>query len=484
MRKMIFLSIASALAVTASALSVSVESVVQDPVSRTVTVTYTLGDSPAVVTVDIRPEGMSAPAPVRSLSGDVNRKVSGKSVYSVTWYPDKDWGMDAFDVPLEATVTAWPLASPPDYMVVDVTVGGDNLRYYTSPETFPWDEGVHNVACKTEKLVLRRIPAAGRAWLMGSPADESDRCQDGSEDQHTVVLTNDYYLGVFEVTQRQYAHVLKNSAPSQFKSATSQQRPVECVRYINLRGTEPIYDWPKTGFSVSSDSFMGQLRTLTANRITFDLPTEAEWEYACRAGTVTRYNNVGGGSSYADALKVAWHSSNSDGVTHDVGLLDPNGYGLYDMLGNVREWCRDYWTKDRVTGKPEVQINPSGPETAEEFWENAGDGTVWGKRTLRGMGYYWNEAYCRSGRRDDRLGAGDMRNSTGFRVWAPVAETGASSDQSKAVDSGVTAAKQVLGAVTVSDQDSDVEYESACGANGWIEFLDFRKPMGFVLILR
>ncbi|MBR6586534.1 MAG: formylglycine-generating enzyme family protein [Kiritimatiellae bacterium] len=484
MRKILLLSIASALVVTASALSVSVESVVQDPTSRTVTITYTLGDSPAVVTVDIHPEGMSAPAPVRSLSGDVNRKVGGKSAYSVTWYPDKDWKVDAFDVPLEAIVTAWPLTSPPDYMVVDVTVDGDNLRYYTSPETFPWDGGIHNVVCKTEKLVLRRIPAAGKEWLMGSPADESDRCEDGSEDQHAVKLTDDYYMGVFEVTQRQYAHVLRNNKPSQFKSNTSHQRPVECVRYINLRGNEPTYDWPKTGFSVSPDSFMGLLRALTENRITFDLPTEAEWEYACRAGTLTRYNNVGGGTSYADALKVAWNSANAGDETHDVGLLDPNGYGLYDMLGNVREWCRDYWTQDRVTGKPEVQINPSGPETAVEFWENTGDGTVWGKRTLRGMGWFWNEAYCRSARRDDRLGSGDTRNSIGFRVWAPIAETGAQSGLSKAVDSGVTATKQAFGAVAVSDPDSDVEYESAHEANGWIEFLDFRKPLGFFLILR
>ena len=91
-------------------------------------------------------------------------------------------------------------------------------------------------------------------------------------------------------------------------------------------------------------------------------------------------NNIGGGTSYADAEKVAWHSSNADSHTHEVGLLEPNAWGLYDMLGNVREWCRDWWQTNLVTGAA-VVTNPPGASAAVEFWTNTQNNTTWGKRS-------------------------------------------------------------------------------------------------------
>ena len=460
--------------------SVTVDSVVQDPVSRTVTVTYTLTDGPAVVTLDVNPVGGTAPAAARSLAGDVNRKVSGDTQHTITWYPDNDWGDVAFDAALQATVMAWPLAAPPDYMVVDLNVADDNIRYYPSPDHFPWNGGITNIVCKVGKLVMRRIPAAGVRWTMGSPSNEGGR-DAATEGQHDVVLTDDYYMGVYEVTQRQYRYMYNNKDPSEFKG---DLRPVECTYYINIRGTNPDYDWPSTGFAVDPASVLGLLRAKTGDAIMFDLPTEAEWEYACRAGTTTRYNNIGGGTSYADAEKVAWHSSNADSHTHEVGLLEPNAWGLYDMLGNVREWCRDWWQTNLVTGAA-VVTNPPGASAAVEFWTNTKNNTTWGKRSLRGWGWYWSANYCRSARRDDRMGAADTRNSMGFRLWAPLAQAGTTGSTNVCVATGVTASAQVAGAVAaMSTPSREVEMRDEATESFAIAWLDFSPLVGMIIFIQ
>ena len=148
--------------------------------------------------------------------------------------------------------------------------------------------------------------------------------------EHRVTLTKCYYIGVFEVTQKQW-ELIMGSNPSHYKGDT--RRPVEKVSYDDICGSNKGSGWPY-GNAVDAGSFLERLRAKTG--IDFDLPTEAQWEYACRAGTTGElYGN--------DLYAIAWYYTNSYGTTHFVGQKLPNAWGLYDMLGNVWEWCRDWY---------------------------------------------------------------------------------------------------------------------------------------------
>ncbi len=178
----------------------------------------------------------------------------------------------------------------------------------------------------TMKLV--KIPA-GR-FMMGSPNNEKRRDSDEGP-QHRVTISRAYYMGVYEVTQEQYQAVMGKN-PSRFKGA---KRPVEKVSWND------------------SVEFCKRLSRKTGK--TFRLPTEAEWEYACRGGTTTRFSF---GDSDVSLSAYAWYSSNSGSKTHDVGQKKPNAFGLYDMHGNVLEWCNDYW-KDKYSSSSVT--DPAGP---------------------------------------------------------------------------------------------------------------------------
>jgi formylglycine-generating enzyme required for sulfatase activity len=178
-----------------------------------------------------------------------------------------------------------------------------------------------------------RPPApAGFVWLsggqftMGSPDSEQDRSS--SEGPQTeVTLTQGFYLGQHEVTQGEYLAVI-GSNPSYFTGDTN--RPVEQVSWFD------------------ATNYCGQLtaRERTAGRIStnwaYRLPKEAEWEYACRAGTTNRFY-YGDDPTYTLLGDYAWYLLNSGSTTHPVGQKQPNSWLLYDMSGNVWEWCSDWY---------------------------------------------------------------------------------------------------------------------------------------------
>jgi formylglycine-generating enzyme required for sulfatase activity len=200
------------------------------------------------------------------------------------------------------------------------------------------------------KLVL--IPAG--TFTMGSPVGEKYRFP--KEMPHEVTISKSYYLGVYEVTQHEYEKVMGNN-PSKFKGATN---PVEMVSW------EEAVSFCKKLSELPEEKAAGRL---------YRLPTEAEWEYACRAGSTTSYSF----GDTAEALgEYAWFGD-FKGTTHPVGEKKPNRWGLYDMHGNVFEWCQDW----NAAYPPDASTDPQGPN----------GGSI---RVLRGGCWDRDAARCRS----------------------------------------------------------------------------------------
>ena len=147
---------------------------------------------------------------------------------------------------------------------------------------------------------------------------------------HQVTLTKPFYAGVFEVTRAQYRLVLGDASET---SSGSALRPLNGKKLNELWGEG--FD-PSASNDVVETSFFYALRQKTG--LLFTLPTDAQWEYACRAGTVTPYNVD---TNFFALTEVAWYSANGSSTTHPVGQKAPNAWGLYDMHGNVYELCRD-----------------------------------------------------------------------------------------------------------------------------------------------
>jgi formylglycine-generating enzyme required for sulfatase activity len=201
----------------------------------------------------------------------------------------------------------------------------------------------------------------------------------GETETHEVTLSKPFYMGTTTVTQAQYEAIMGNN-PSLFKGPTN---PVESVLWNE------------------AEDFCKKLSAKTHQVVR--LPTEAEWEYACRAGTKTAFSFGDDATALGD---YAWYAGNSGGTTHPVGQKKPNAWGLYDMHGNVWEWCADWhadYPKQAVT-------DPQGP----------GSGPY---RVVRGGSYRYGPVNCRSGNRAYYAPV-DRDINCGFRVVASVLASG------------------------------------------------------------
>ena len=280
-----------------------------------------------------------------------------------------------------------------------------------------WTGITNNVKYKTTHLVMRKIPAANKIWTMGAPPTEPGY-QQSTETNHLVKLTQNYYMGVFEITQKQYTLLVGNNPSTGTSREDADVLPVNKLFYGNLEANNNNTAW----------EFAKRMRTKTQN-VNFCLPTEAQWEFACRAGSVMalysgRFVSEGGLWSGRDGQTdlLAWFGGDNDthgnsaidGVRaqHPVGQKLPNAFGLYDMLGNVLEFTTDllntgsdYISTFGANWQPgDVVVDPNVTATGSKF-------------VLRGGSYYKAAAYCRSGCRRLSLGRWDTpSNDNGMRV--------------------------------------------------------------------
>jgi formylglycine-generating enzyme required for sulfatase activity len=211
-------------------------------------------------------------------------------------------------------------ATPDPAVVTDAT-----LRAAISASGLAWH--VRDTATQMEMLL---VPPG--IFTMGCTASYQYGCQSNETPTHPVTLTQAFYMGRYEVTQGQWVANMGNN-PSSFQGASypdAANRPVETVSWNTIQGYLGATD--------------------------MRLPSEAEWEYACRAGTTTAFNN--GSSVDSTVGMVAWYSLNSGNQTHAVGGKAANALGLYDMAGNVYEWVNDWYN----FYSSDAQTNPTGPE--------------------------------------------------------------------------------------------------------------------------
>lgn len=343
---------------------------------QTLTVAYKLTGAPAIVTLDLVTNAVGGVAAsiggtnLWEVHGDVGRLVGLEHDFatpysgSIRWVPYRTAlkGVDLSALSVRAKVTAWATNNPPPYAVVRLnreeddayanrayyTRRGAGLRFYPSVEHLPGGL-LENDAYRKDQLVLKRVYAAGVEWMMGSATNAPNRKAD--EVPHLVTFSRDYYLGVFEVTLRQRQHILGIGAikdgtfdgyPNFGERAVA---PCNNLSYETLRGSAAVGDVSNAPLA---DTDLARLSQKTG--LAFDLPTEAEWEFACRAGLEGPANaDVDWTQEGVDSLEWNTHNATNviDGVAtrvvHRVGLKTPNAWGFYDMLGNVWECTRDIY---------------------------------------------------------------------------------------------------------------------------------------------
>jgi len=275
-------------------------------------------------------------------------------------------------------------------------IAGSLWLVHTQPPALAQDELSRKEMVNSLHMKFALIPKG--KFLMGSPTTEQHRGED--EDQHEVAITTNFYLGIHEVTQTQYQEVMGNN-PSYFtptgpgkakvRAKETTQCPVENVTWHQ---------------AVEFCRKLGALPKEKESKRSYRLPTEAEWEYACRAGTTTalHYGNVvdsysanfnglspyGLGGRNGPFLRTTWH----------VGAYPANKFGLFDMHGNVIEWCNDWYAADYYKNSPKE--DPPGPSSGAE-------------RVTRGGSWSNSGKACRSAVRTN-LAPDESHYGLGFRV--------------------------------------------------------------------
>ncbi len=224
-------------------------------------------------------------------------------------------------------------------------------------------------------VTFKMVKVEGGTFTMGATAEQGKDAEDDERPAHQVTLS-DYYIGQTEVTQALWTAVM-GSNPSEFKG---DNRPMEKVNWKDCQ------------------TFIEKLNSMLSNELggkRFALPTEAQWEFAARGGNKSKGYTYSGSNNIDD---VAWYSGNSGAKTHPVAQKRPNELGLYDMSGNVWEWCQDWYGNY----SSDAQTNPQGPASGSD-------------RVNRGGSWYSSAEECRVSDRFNNAPGGRGR-TLGFRL--------------------------------------------------------------------
>ncbi len=280
-----------------------------------------------------------------------------------------------------------PTPTPTGTMPVPTTTPTPTPQQETPGESITID--IPNLP--TESIPLEMVFIPSGSFTMGSPEDEAGRNPDEGP-QHQVTLTNSFYMSKYEITQSQWQTVMGNN-PAAIRG---NNQPVEkvswfdCIQFCNtlstLMGKAPVYDESGDNFNLDTEGFR--------------LPTEAEWEYACRATTTTRYY-WGDDPDNSEIGEYAWYEENSNLTTHIPGMKLPNLWDLFDINGNVWEWCSDWYGPYSAN----TQTNPTGPQSGTQ-------------RSVRGGGWYAEPVELRSAHRE-RLEPEETFGNLGLRIVLP-----------------------------------------------------------------
>ena len=239
-------------------------------------------------------------------------------------------------------------SNPADVSTTASTVSVSPVQVPAVPSNTISDDAI-TIPVK-DGICIEMVKVEGGTFMMGATS-EMKNPNSNEKPVHQVTLTNDYYMGKYEVTQALWQAVM-GSNPSEYKG---DNLPVETVSWNDCQ------------------KFISKLNSLTGRM--FRLPTEAEWEYAARGGKESRGYQYSGSSNISD---VAWYDENSGSKTHPVGTKQANELGIYDMTGNVWEWCSDWYSSYSSSS----QTNPTGSDSGSA-------------RVSRGGGWNCNASYCR-----------------------------------------------------------------------------------------
>ena len=397
MKTIISLAIAcSAIAATAATISLTGQPTVG--ADGTVTVTYSL-DADAIVTADFRENGVSLGGTNQwSMAGDVFKLVPA-GTGTITWNAAKDIpGRQLSAVTVE--LKAWAESDAPDYLIADLMVGSTcRLRYYPSVDCIPGgivaDEGY-----RMYYLPMRKIRAKGVTWNMGTTSEKGRSTS--NEDAHQVTLNANYYIGVFELTHAQCAACGVSRAGNFNEEYRWRLTPQNRMTWNGYRGTQPPA-------APSDGSTFGKIKARTG--LLVDFPTEAQWEYAARGGYGE--GTWGDGSAIlassgtdANLSKLACYKGTKNTMI-STGSYLPNGYGLYDMHGNVIEMCQDWYRADITTLNG--VCNADGAHYVDD---ETSEPTA---RVQRGGYYSTAPSSCRASSRAS-IKPGDYKTESGCRV--------------------------------------------------------------------
>ena len=344
------------------------------PWNGKVDIDYTLNSSSAGAVFSVQffgRIGNGEPFALSTVEGDGQYGlIIGSGSKRLTWDSTADLGHTVDSSAAKVAVYAQDVTGNATYLVFDLT--SNTVGCSTNAPSV-----AEGAVSKLTQIWFRRVEAG--TFVMGSSSSEPYHSEyAASEVEHTVTITKPFYMGVFEFTQKQF-ETIAGYNPVQMWSHIGPTKPVDTVSYNDMRGENAGATWPTyTDYRVDATSFFGVFRARFGNQFIFDLPTDAQWEMACRdKGTSDRTTSgfwgsgvwndgsaIQGTNPDTNLDKLANYDGDSTPVPHEVGTKTPNRIGLYDMHGNVDEVCLDIWSQDISS----YTVDPVGPLPHENLY--------------------------------------------------------------------------------------------------------------------